>query len=67
MTAQQNKDVVRRFMTEVLSGGQFDRIDELLAPGYVARLTLERIVQDDPITTPDLTQQLGPLIEPAHA
>ena len=129
MTADRNKDVVRRFMTEVLSGGQLDRVDELLAPNYVnrafgadlpafkemlaglaaalperrfdveeliaeadavvARFTLEmrdpggktisvrgltyyrladgKIVEDDPITTPELTQQLGPLIAPALA
>lgn len=129
MPADQNKAVVRRFITEVLSGGRLDRIDELLAPDYVnrafgvdlpafkemlaglaaalperrfdveeliaeadavvARFTVEmrdpggrtisvrgltyyrlddgRIVEDDPITTPELTQALGPLIAPAHA
>jgi predicted ester cyclase len=129
MAADQNKDVVRRFITEVLSDGQLDRIDELLAPTYVnrafgadlpafkevlaglaaalperrfdveeliaeadavvARFTFEtrdpggrtisvrgltyyrladgKIVEDDPITTPELTQALGPLIAPAHA
>jgi predicted ester cyclase len=129
MAADQNKDVVRRFITEVLSGGQLDRVDELLAPNYVnrafgvdlpafkemlaglaatlperrfdveeliaeadavvARFTCEmrdpggktisvrgltyyrladgRIVEDDPITTPELTRELGPLIAPAHA
>ena len=129
MSADQNKDVVRRFITEVLSGGQLDRVDELLAPNYVnrafgadlptvkemlaglaaalperrfdveeliaeadavvARFTVEmldpggktisvrgltyyrladgRIVEDDPITTPELTRELGPLIAPAHA
>lgn len=129
MTADQNKDVVRRFITEVLSDGQLDRIDELLAPSYVnrafgadvpafkemlaglaaalperrfdveeliaeadavvARFTFEthdpggrtisvrgltyyrltdgKIVEDDPITTPELTQALGPLIAPALA
>ena len=129
MTADQNKDVVRRFIKEVLSGGQLDRIDDLCAPGYVnrafgadlpafkqmlaglaaalperrfdveeliaegnavvARFTLEtrdeagetisargltyyrladgKIVEDDPITTPELTQALGPLIAPAQA
>jgi predicted ester cyclase len=113
----------------VLSGGQLDRVDELLAPNYVnraygtdlpafkemlaglvaalperrfdveeliadadavvARFTLEmrdpsgktisvrgltyyrladgKIVEDDPITTPELTRELGPLIAPAHA
>jgi predicted SnoaL-like aldol condensation-catalyzing enzyme len=129
MAADRNKDVVRRFITEVLSGGRLDRVDELLAPSYVnrafgadlaafkemlaglaaalperrfdveeliaeadavvARFTLEmrdpggkaisvrgltyyrladgKIVEDDPITTPDLTQELGPLIAPALA
>ena len=129
MAPDQNKDVVRRFIKEVLSGGQLDRIDELLAPNYVnrafgvdlpafkemltglaaalperrfdveeliaegdavvARFTVEmrdpggkaitvrgltyyrladgRIVEDDPITTPELTQELGPLIAPALA
>ena len=129
MPADQNKDVVRRFIKEVLSGGQLDRVDELLAPGYVnrafgadlpafkemlaalaaalperrfdveeliaegdavvARFTLEmhdaggkatslrgltyyrladgKIVEDDPITTPGLTQELGPLMAPALA
>ena len=129
MGADRNKDVVRRFITEVLSGGRLDRVDELLAPSYVnrafdvdlpafkemlaglaaalperrfdveeliaeadavvARFTLEmrdpsgktisvrgltyyrladgRIVGDDPITTPELTRDLGLLIAPAHA
>jgi len=119
-----NKDVVQRFVKEVLAGGQLDRIDELVAPGYVNRafgvgleafkgmlaglsaalpdrrfdieelvaegdavvarfngemrdgngktisvrgLTFYRladgkIVEDDPITTPDLAQELGPLL-----
>ena len=129
MATDRNKDVVRRFITEVLSGGRLDRVDELLAPNYVnrafdadlpafkemlaglaaalperrfdveeliaeadavvARFTFEtrdpggktisvrgltyyrladgKIVEDDPITTPELTQQLGPLIAPAVA
>jgi predicted ester cyclase len=124
METDHNKDVVRRFMTEVLVGGQIDRMDELVAPSYVnrafgvdlagfkemlaglaaalpdrrfdiedlvaegdavvARFTGEmrdvngnttsfrgltyyrladgRIVEDDPMTTPDLVQQLGPLM-----
>jgi len=35
MSTEQNKAVVRRFITEVLSGGNIDLIDELLAPNYV--------------------------------
>lgn len=124
MATDNNKDVVRRFITEVLAGGQLDRIDELVAPGYVnrafgagleafkqmltglsaalpdrrydiedlvaegdavvARFTSEtrdgsgktisyrgltfyrlaggKIVEDDPITTPDLAQELGALL-----
>ena len=129
MTADQNKDVVRRFTTEVLIGGQLDHIDELLAPSYVnrafgadlpafkgivaglaaalperridleeliaegdavvARYTGEmrlqdgktvsvrgltyyrladgKIVEDDPITTPELARELAPLLAPATA
>jgi predicted SnoaL-like aldol condensation-catalyzing enzyme len=129
MPADHNKAVVRRFITEVLSGGRLDRIDELLGPTYVnrafdadlpafkemiaglaaalpdrrfdveeliaeadavvARFTAEmrdtagktvsvrgltyfrladgKIVEDDPITTPELTQELGPLLAPASA
>lgn len=124
-TTDQNKAVVRRFMTEILAGGKFDAIDEVLAPNYVntamggtdlagfkamlpamgavisgmrfnildlvaegdavvARFTSEitlatgkkidsrgltyytvvggRIVIDDPIETPDLTQELAALM-----
>jgi predicted SnoaL-like aldol condensation-catalyzing enzyme len=129
MAADQNKDVIRRFMREVLSGGRLDQIDDLLAPTYVnrafgadlatfkqmlaglaaalperrfdieeliaeadavvARFSCEmrdaggttisvrgltyyrladgKIVEDDPITTPELTQELAPLIAPASA
>jgi predicted SnoaL-like aldol condensation-catalyzing enzyme len=129
MAVDQNKDVVRRFIKEVLSGGQLDRVDELLAPSYVnrafgvdlpafkgmlpglaavlperqfdieeliaegnavvARYTSElrdrngrtisirgltyyrladgKIVEDDPITTPELTRELAPLLAPATA
>ena len=34
MTADENKAIVRRFIKEVLSGGNIDVIDELLAPNY---------------------------------
>ena len=39
MSTEQNKAVVRRFMTEVLAGGNIALVDELLAPNYVNRLT----------------------------
>ena len=35
MTTVGNKAVVHRFVKDVLSGGNIDLIDELLAPGYV--------------------------------
>jgi len=35
MSTEQNKAVVRRFITEVLVGGNFDVLDEVLAPDYV--------------------------------
>jgi predicted ester cyclase len=124
MSTDHNKDVVRRFINEVLVGGDVDAVDELLAPNYmnramgtdlaafkamltglaaalperrfdvealvaegdavVARFTAEmtdatgkaisvrgltyygladgRIVEDEPITTPDLMQALGDLM-----
>jgi predicted SnoaL-like aldol condensation-catalyzing enzyme len=34
-TLEQNKAVVRRFMTEVLQGGKLDLVDEILAPDYI--------------------------------
>lgn len=34
MTTDGNKAIVRRFIKEVLSGGNIDIIDELLAPNY---------------------------------
>ena len=127
MSTEQNKAVVRRFMTEVLEGGHLDVMDEVLAPNYVntamggtdlagfkamlpamgavissmtfdildlvaegdavvARYTSEitlatgkkidgrgltyyslangKIVEDDPIGTPDLTQELAALMPP---
>jgi len=129
MATDSNKDVVQRFVKEVLAGGQLDRIDELVAPGYVNRafgvgleafkgmlaglsaalpdrrfdiedlvadgdavvirftsemrdrsgktislrgltfyrLADSKIVEDDPITTPDLAQELDALLGSAPA
>ena len=130
VSTEQNKAVVRRFITETLDGGNVDVIDELFAPNYanhamggmdvagfkgvlaamaaaipgrefkitdlvaegdavVARFTFAyafangekisgrgltyyslangKITEDDPITTPDLMQTLGPLLAPPHA
>ena len=127
MSTDQNKAVVRRFITEVLVGGNVDVADEVLAPNYVnramgtdraafkafianspvfserrfdiedlvaegdavvARFSFEitdptgkkisargltyygladgKIVEDDPITTPDLTQAFGDLMSNAE-
>ena len=35
MSTEQNKAVVRRFMTEALQGGDLNVLDEVLAPDYV--------------------------------
>ena len=126
MSTEQNKAVVRRFVSEVLVGGHVDLVDDLLAANYVNRamgdmdraafkawltvssagpggrmeiedlvaegdavvarftyaITLPsgekvtargltyyrladgRIVEDDPITTPDLTQVFGAQMPP---
>ncbi len=37
MSTEQNKAIVRRFITEVLTGGNVELVDELLAPDYVNR------------------------------
>ena len=37
MSIEQNKAVVRRFVTKVLAGGDVDLVDELLADDYVNR------------------------------
>jgi predicted ester cyclase len=39
MSTEQNKAVVRRFVTEILTGRNLGLADELLAPGYVNRAT----------------------------
>lgn len=39
MSTEQNKSVVRRFITEVLSGRNVSLADEVLAPNYVNRMT----------------------------
>ena len=39
MSTEQNKEVVRRFLTEVLTGRNLGLADELLAPNYLNRLT----------------------------
>ena len=35
MSAEENKEVVRRFVEEVMNGGDLDAADELVAPNHV--------------------------------
>jgi predicted ester cyclase len=39
MSTEQNKAIVRRFVTEILTGNNLGLADELMAPGYVNRAT----------------------------
>ena len=39
MSTEQNKEVVRQFITEVLTGRNLSVADEVLAPNYVNRMT----------------------------
>jgi predicted ester cyclase len=39
MSTEQNKEIVRRFVMEALSGRNLSLADEVLAPNYVNRLT----------------------------
>ena len=38
MSTEQNKEIVRRFVTEALSGRNVSLADEVLAPNYVNRI-----------------------------
>lgn len=39
MSIEENKTIVRRFMTEILQQGNISLIDQLCAPNYVNRMT----------------------------
>ena len=39
MSTEENKTIVRRFMTEILQNGNIELIDQICAPNYVNRLT----------------------------
>ena len=39
MSTEQNKTIVRRFITEILQNGDISIIDQICAPNYVNRLT----------------------------
>jgi predicted ester cyclase len=56
MSTEENKTIVRRFMTEILQQGDMSLIDQLCAPNYVNRLTGQGI---------DSFKQLGGLMKAA--
>jgi predicted ester cyclase len=39
MSTEENKTIVRRFMTEILQDGNMSLLDQICAPNYVNRLT----------------------------
>ncbi len=56
MTTQENKTIVRRFLTEVLQNGDMSILDHIFAPNYVNRMTGQGI---------DSVKQIGGLIQSA--
>jgi predicted ester cyclase len=56
MSTEENKTIVRRFITEILEQGNMSLIDQLCAPNYVNRLTGQGI---------DSFKQLGGLMKTA--
>ncbi|HEX9262012.1 MAG TPA: ester cyclase, partial [Candidatus Bathyarchaeia archaeon] len=56
MTTQENKTIVRRFITEVLQKGDISILDEICAPNYVNRMTGQGI---------DSLKQIGGMIKSA--
>ena len=35
MTAEENKTIVRRYIEDVINTGEYDRLEEFIAPGYI--------------------------------
>ena len=73
MTTEQNKAVVRRFITEVLAGGNVDLADELFAPNYVNGITGAGIASFKPYVAamkgafPDLRMEIQDLVAEGDA
>jgi predicted ester cyclase len=56
MSTEENKTIVRRFMTEILQDGNMSLLDQICAPNYVNRLTGQGI---------DSFKQIGGLMKSA--
>jgi len=56
MTTEQNKAIVRRFLTEVLQNGDMSILDNIFAPNYKNRLTGQGI---------DSVKQIGGMMQSA--
>ncbi len=56
MSTQENKTIVRRFLTEVLQDGDMSVLDQLFAPNYVNRMTGQGI---------DSVRQIGGMMKSA--
>ena len=56
MSTEENKTIVRRFMTEILQNGNMSLVDQLCAPNYVNRMTGQGI---------DSFKQIGGLMKSA--
>ncbi len=56
MSTEENKTIVRRFMTEILQEGNMSLLDQICAPNYVNRLTGQGI---------DSFKQIGGLMKSA--
>jgi predicted ester cyclase len=73
MSTEQNKAVVRRFITEVLVGGNIALADELFAPNYVNRMSGTDLAGTKPIfaglraAVPDLRMKIENLVAEGDA
>lgn len=57
MSPEENRTIVRRFITEVLEQGNMSLLDQLCAPNYVNRLTGQGV---------DSLKQLGSLMRTVY-
>jgi steroid delta-isomerase-like uncharacterized protein len=73
MTIEQNKAVVRRFVTDALAKGNVALLDELLAPNYVNRATGANLAGFKPFVAalkgafPDLRMDIHDLVAEGDA